>query len=50
MLNNIVGYGNIAIINIVNSGEEVANVFDDGFDIVVNGLTQFGEDLSTGFL
>ena len=49
LLNNIKGISFVAINSVVGAGETVANTFEDGFDIVVSGLSNFGGDISGAF-
>jgi len=47
---NIATVAHVAINDIVSVADEVGNVFEDGFNIVVGTLTQFGNDIANGFL
>jgi hypothetical protein len=50
VLANIEQIGQEAIDGIVGAANTVANAFEDGFNVVVQGLIQFGDDLEAGFL
>jgi phage-related protein len=39
----------IAINEVANVAESLGGDFEDGFNVVVMGLTQFGDDISSAF-
>jgi len=49
VLSNIESLGLSAISAIASVAESVGGDFEDGFNIVVTGLTQFGDSIATAF-
>jgi hypothetical protein len=49
VLSNIESLGLAAIASIASFGENIGSDFENGFNIVITGLTQFGDDIANAF-